>query len=108
MPLEDIVNYPHVSSSNIPQNPAHGVYTSRLVSIARACDHYHDFEDRHNSLCIKLFQQGYKFEKIKKQLCKALNNHRELFQKYGKEIYVPPPINASNVGLVTDRSGRLT
>ena len=61
----DIVNYPYVSSSNIPQNPAYGVYTSRLISIARACDHYADFEKRHDSLCVKLFRQGFKYTKLK-------------------------------------------
>ena len=100
----DIVNYPHVSSSNIPQSPAYGVYTSRLVCIARACDHYTDFEERHNSLCMKLFQQGFKFELLKKQLHKTISKHRELFLKYGKEIYVPPPIIAGNAGHITLRS----
>ena len=92
----------------IPQNPAYGVYTSRLVSIARACDHYQDFEDRHNSLCFRLFKQGFKFGRLKKQLNKAMKKHGELFQKYGKEIYVPPPIIAGNADLITLRSDRNT
>ena len=98
-----IVNYPYVSSSNIPQNPAYGVYTSRLVSIARACDHYKDFEQRHNSLCTKLLQQGFKYEKLKKQLHKTLSRHRELFVKYDETIYVPLPITASDQRHVTLR-----
>ena len=47
---------------------AYSLYTSSLASIARACDHYHDFEDCHNSLCFKLFQQGFKFECLKKTI----------------------------------------
>ena len=70
-------------SSNIPQNPAYGIYTSRLNSIARACDHYIDFEKRHNGLCEKLFKQGFKYYKLVKQLRKTLVNHRELFTTYG-------------------------
>ena len=99
-----IINYPYVSSSNIPQNPAYGIYTSRLISIARACDHYIDFEKRHNSLCEKLFKQGFKYNKLVRQLRKTLVNHRELFTKYGNNICVPHPIKTSNLRHVTLRS----
>ena len=99
-----IVNYPYVSSSNIPQNPAYGIYTSRLVSIVRACDHYIDFEERHNGLCEKPFKQGFKYDKLVRQLRKTLVNHRELFAKYGNNICVPHPIKTSNLRHVTLRT----
>ena len=33
-----IVNYPHPVTSNIPEKPAYGVYASRIICFARACD----------------------------------------------------------------------
>ena len=45
----DVVNYPFIKDSNILENPAYGVYCSKLISIARACDTYTDFKNRHDS-----------------------------------------------------------
>ena len=40
-----IVNFPFISS-NIPFNPAYGVYVSQLVRYSRACPCYNDFKKR--------------------------------------------------------------
>ena len=99
----DIVNYPFVEKSNIPENPAYGVYSSRLVCIARACDSDRDFIERHDALCIRLMRQGFRYKKLVKQLNKSLNKHKDLFSKYQSLIEVPLPIRASNVANVTIR-----
>lgn len=99
-----IVNYPHVDRSNIPTKPAYGVYSSRLVSIARACDSSLDFNQRHDALCIKLMHQGYKHHLLKKQLNKTIKNHHSLFSKYQDRPTVPLPILAQNNKHVTVRS----
>lgn len=53
-----IVNFPFLSS-NIPANPAYGVYISQLIRYSRACAHYADFLKRANLLTIRLPNQGY-------------------------------------------------
>ena len=97
----NIVNYPFVNSSNIPSGPAYGVYSSRLIAIARACDSFEDFKIRHDSLCFKLYQQGFTYQKLCRQFKKAQNKHTELFAKYGQRIEVPLPIMASTNRHVT-------
>ena len=42
----EIVNYPHMTS-NIPINPAYGIYVSRLIAFARVCTDFSDFSQRH-------------------------------------------------------------
>ena len=61
-----IVNYPFLDS-NIPKNPAYGVYVSRLVCFARACSDIDDFTSRHDNLVLKLLSQGYKIKVLRKQ-----------------------------------------
>ena len=87
----DIVNYPYVKLSNIPEGPAYGVYASRLLGIARACDSFQDFKLHHDSSCEKLYSQGYKYSKLYKCLNKTTSRHQELFAKYGKIIEVHFP-----------------
>ena len=63
-----VVNYPYPVASNIPEKPAYGVYASRIISFARACDDYTDFSERHISLCDTLLRQGYRYRYLVKQL----------------------------------------
>ena len=100
----EIVNYPYVNSSNIPEGPAYGVYSSRLISIARACDFFADFKSRHDSLCIKLLRQGFKHKKLCRQLNKMLSRHSYLFAKYEERPMIPPSIMANDCRHVTVRS----
>ena len=99
----EIVNYPFVLDSNIPEAPAYGVYSSRLIAFARACDSHEDFKLRHDKLCLKLFAQGFKYQKLCKQLRKACDKHNLLFNKYNQEIVVPLPVLAVDRRHVTLR-----
>ena len=99
----DIVNYPFVQDSNIPENPAYGVYSSKLINIARACDTYTDFKNRHDSLCLKFTRQGFRYKKLVKQLGKSKLKHKDLFTRYQSNIEVPLSIRASNIRHVTLR-----
>ena len=74
----DIVNYPFVQDSNIPENPSYGVYSSKLISIACAYDTYIDFKNRHDSLCLKLMRQGFCHKKLVKQLGKSKLKHKDI------------------------------
>ena len=57
--LLDCFNFPFMDS-NIPANPAHGVYMSQLVKCARICTAKVDFMRRLRSLSSCLQQQGFK------------------------------------------------
>ncbi len=83
----NVVNYPFVEQSNIPETPAYGVYTSHLVCIARVCDSYKDFKLRHNNLCLKLYHQGFKYNKLYKYWKKTLWSHKVLFAKQDVMMY---------------------
>ena len=50
-----IVNFPHMDS-NIPANPAYGVYISQLVRYATICTSKVDFMNRLRGLCLRLRQ----------------------------------------------------
>ena len=53
-----IVNFPDMDS-NIPTNPAYGVYISLLVRYARICTSTVDFMNRLCRLSLRLQQQGF-------------------------------------------------
>ena len=53
-----IINFPHMDS-NIPANPAYGVYVSQLVRYARICTSKVDFMNRLRGLSLSLRQQGF-------------------------------------------------
>ncbi len=93
-----IINFPFVEESNIPEDPSYGVYCSRLISIARACDSIADFKE-----CTKLMRQGFQYKRLSKQLKKTLGKHKELFSKCMSSIEVSLPINAYNIWHVTIR-----
>ena len=105
----EIVNYPHPVTSNIPEKPAYGVYASRIISFARACDHFIDFSERHISLCESLLRQGFKYGFLCKQLCSTYKKHKILFDKYAKSYGdirddIPLPVMVNHAQHVTIRS----
>ena len=53
-----IGNFPHMAS-NIPANPAYGVYISQLVRYARICTSKVDFMNGLRGLSLRLRQQGF-------------------------------------------------
>ena len=104
-----IVNYPYPVASNIPEKPAYGVYASRIISFARACDHHTDFSERHISLCESLLKQGYRYRYLCKQLRSTYKKHITMFAKYSKSIEdiireIPLPAMTNRAQFVTVRS----
>ena len=77
----NIVNYPFMES-NIPINPAYGVYVSRLIAFARICTDFKDFAERHKLLASKLLKQGFSKQKLKKVFLKFVNKYQEVLIKY--------------------------
>ena len=77
----DIVNFPHLDS-NIPLNPAYGVYVSQLIRYSRACSKYLDFKSRHHILVIKLLGQGYTCKKLKKSFLGFAEKYKSLILKF--------------------------
>ena len=76
-----IVNYPFLDS-NIPEGPAYGTYTSRLVAFARACQNLCDFNQRHKSLIMKLGCQGYNIKRLHSTFLKFGFKYKEIISKY--------------------------
>ena len=73
--------------SNIPQNPAYGVYVSRLVCFARACSEFDDFASRH-ILVQKLLSQGYEIKVLRKQFSKFFQCHHSRVSNWQKGPYL--------------------
>ena len=82
----DIVNYPYISS-NIPINPAYGVYVSRLTAFARNCTDFKDFADRHKSLFGRLIKQGFSKIRLKKVFLNFKDKYQYVLQKYHVDLY---------------------
>ena len=80
-----IVNYPFIDS-NIPKNPAYGVYVSRLVCFSRACSDFNDFVSRHNTLVKKLVHQGYEVKLLRKAFKKFMICHKDLVSCYNIQL----------------------
>ena len=77
-----IVNFPHMDS-NIPANPAYGVYISQLVRYARICTSKVDFINRVRGLSLRLRQQGFETNRLQNSFNKFVNRHGFIVEKYG-------------------------
>ena len=76
-----IVNFPYIDS-NIPANPAYGVYISQLVRYARICTSKLDFIHRLRRLSTRLLHQGFKSTLLGKSLAKFYKRHDAIIEKY--------------------------
>ena len=80
-----IVNFPHMDS-NIPANPAYGVYISQLVRYARICTSKVDFINRLRGLSLRLSQQGFETNLLQKSFNKFFSRHGLIVEKYGAAL----------------------
>ena len=80
-----IVNFPHMDS-NIPVNPAYGVYISQLVRYARICTSKVDFINRLRGLSLRLRQQGFETNRLQNSFNKFVNRHGFIVEKYGAAL----------------------
>ena len=72
--------------SNIPTNPAYGVYVSQLVRYARICTSKVDFMNRLCGLSLRLRQQGFVTHLLQKSLHKFFTQHGLIVMKYGATL----------------------
>ena len=77
-----VVNFPHMNS-NIPANPAYGVYASQLVRIGRICKDFEAFNSRHRTLTDGLIKQGYTYRMLCVSFKKFSRRHSLFFCKFG-------------------------
>ena len=80
-----IVNFPHMDS-NIPTNPAYGVYISQLVRYARICTSKVDFMNRLRGFSLRLRQQGCVTNLLQKSLNKFFKRHGLIVVTYGATL----------------------
>ena len=76
-----IVNFPHMDS-NIPANPAYGIYISQLVRYARISTSKADFLHRLCQVSSRLHRQGFKSAFLLKSLTKFFNRHGAIIGKF--------------------------
>ena len=76
-----IVNFPHMDS-NIPANPAYGIYISQLVRYARICTSKADFLRRLRQVSSRLHRQGFKSAFLLRSLTKFFNHHGAIIGKF--------------------------
>ena len=80
-----IVNFPHMDS-NIPANPAYGVFLSQLVRYARICTSKVDFINRLRGLSLRLRQQGFDTNLLQKSFNKFFSRYGLIVEKYGAAL----------------------
>ena len=80
-----IVNFPHIDS-NIPANPAYGVYISQLVRYITICTSKLDFIHRLRRLSSRLLHQGFKSTLLRKSFTKFFKRHSVIIEKYGTTL----------------------
>ena len=80
-----IVNFPYLDS-NIPKNPAYGVYISQLVRYTRVCSDKSEFKARNRRLSTKLEKQGFRKKILNKTFVKFYRRHYDEVRKYGATI----------------------
>ena len=67
---------------NVPRSTSYGGYISQLIRFARVSSHVADFNARNKDLTAKLFQQGYRYHKLRKTFSKLFRRHYELVSKF--------------------------
>ena len=67
---------------DVPRSTSYGVYISHLIRFARVSSHVADFNARNKSLTVKLFQQGYRYHKLRKTFSKFYRRHYELVSNF--------------------------
>ena len=80
-----IVNFPHMDS-NIPANPAYGVYISQLMRYARICTSKVDFINRLRGLSLRLRQQGFETNLLQKSFNKFFNRYGLIVVRYSAAL----------------------
>ena len=70
----DKVNFPFLDG-NVPRRASYGVYISQLIRYARVCNHVADCNARNKCLTAKLFQQGYRYHKLRKTFSEFYRRH---------------------------------
>ena len=78
-------NFPHMDS-NIPANPAYGVYISQLVRYVRICTSKLDFIHKLRLLSSRLLHQGFKCTLLRKSFTKFFKRHSAIIEKYGTTL----------------------
>ena len=63
----DIVNFPFLDG-DVPRPASYGVYISQFIRFPRVCNHVADFNAQNKCLTAKLFQQVYRYHKLRKTL----------------------------------------
>ena len=76
------VLFVRLMDSNIPANPAYGVYISQLVRYARICTSKVDFMNRLRGLSLRLRQQGFLTNLLQRTFTKFFNRHGLIVVKY--------------------------
>jgi len=80
-----IVNFPFICS-DIPAEPAYGVYISQMIRYSRACGSYRDFLYRGLLLTRKLLNQGFLLIKLKSSFRQFYGRHHDLVAGYGISV----------------------
>ena len=92
----DIVNFPFLDG-DVPRSTFYGVTISQLIRFARVCIHVADFNAGNKSLTAKLFQQDYRYHKLRKTFSKFYRRRYELVSNFnvglkpllfGKELFI--------------------
>ena len=73
----DIAHFPFLDG-DVPRPTFYRVYFSQLIRLARLSSHVSDFYAHNKRLTAKLFQQGYRYHKLRKPLSKYYRRHYEL------------------------------
>jgi len=57
---------------DVPRPPSYGIYISQLIRFSNVCSSVRDFNTRNLILTEKLFKQGYRFHKLRKNILQIL------------------------------------
>ena len=77
----DVISFPFLES-NIDDGLCHRVFYSQIIRFQRLCSEKIDFEIRTKHLGLILKNRGYKFKRLEREFCKAINKYIREFQKW--------------------------
>ena len=81
----DVINFPY-KNSNIPTNPAYGVFTSQLVRLCRINKTANYFQKDTLKLVKKIVKQGFDPRKLKEKYLAFCTNYLSEWGRYGLDI----------------------
>ena len=85
----NVINFPCMKYSNIPSNPAYGIYLSQILRISRICTDFGDFSSAILKLSQEFLNKGFDKCRLATKFDRFVNDYEKEWAKFGELPSLP-------------------